>query len=150
MSTEIFSSLPSPQWTWDLTQSSNSTILPLGQIRFTYGKTKANKFFLSCRQTLEDIPDAIPKYRFGLLLQPRSMLILKDELYHNYLHGIDEVSEDDVDDSVRNLSRAGVKVGQKIQRKTRVSLTIRNVPRTSKAKMLLSARKKLERNYQRQ
>ena len=78
------------------------------------------------------------------------MLILKDELYHNYLHGIDEVSEDDVDDSVRNLSRAGVKVGQKIQRKTRVSLTIRNVPRTSKAKMLLSARKKLERNYQRQ
>ena len=87
--------------------------------------------------------DALPRYRFGLLLQPRSMLILRDELYHNYLHGIDEVSEDNVDDSVRNLSRLGVKVGEKMQRKTRVSLTIRNVPRTSKAKILLGARKKL-------
>lgn len=81
-----------------------------------------------------------PRYRFGLLLQPRSMLVLKDELYHDFFHGIDESKEDSVDNNVRNLIRAGVEVGDKVKRNTRVSLTIRNVPRTSKAKILLGHR----------
>ena len=68
------------------------------------------------------------------------MLILKDELYHDFLHGIDESTEDSVDDSVRNLIPAGVDIGDKVKRSTRISLTIRNVPRTSKAKILLGQR----------
>lgn len=81
-----------------------------------------------------------PRYRFGLLLQPRSMLILKDELYHDFFHGIDESTEDSVDENVRNSIRAGVEIGDKVKRNTRISLTIRNVPRTSKAKILLGHR----------
>ena len=68
------------------------------------------------------------------------MLILKDELYHDFLHGIDESTEDSVGDSVRNLIPAGVEIGDKVKRSTRISLTIRNVPRTSKAKILLGQR----------
>ena len=68
------------------------------------------------------------------------MLILKSELYHNFFHGIDESTEDSVDDRVRNLIPARVDIGDKVKRSTRISLTIRNVPRASKAKILIGNR----------
>ncbi|CAH2252386.1 jg2012 [Pararge aegeria aegeria] len=41
---------------------------------------------------------------FSLLLEPRSLLILKDKLFHYYLHCIEEVNEDCLDDSIVNLN----------------------------------------------
>ena len=85
--------------------------------------------------------DGQPTYKHGLLLRPRSLLILKDELYHNFLHGIDESTEDCVDENVRNLTSSGSLVGDTVKRSTRVSLTIRNVPKTSRLKLLVGHRK---------
>lgn len=74
---------------------------------------------------------------FTLLLEPRSLLILKDDVYKEYLHGIDEVSEDVVNDEVRNLHKCEqiYQIGQRLQRTTRISLTIRNVPRCCNFKL---------------
>lgn len=69
--------------------------------------------------------------RFSVLVEPRSLLVLRDEMYHKYLHGIDEVDADLIDESVifgKKESR---------QRGTRISLTIRHVPKTSKMKLRL-------------
>lgn len=67
------------------------------------------------------------------MLEPRSLLVLQDECYNNYLHGIDETTKDVVSESVINSKSAHVTVGQELDRGTRVSLTIRFVPRTTKA-----------------
>lgn len=74
---------------------------------------------------------------FSLLLEQRSLLILQDELYHNYHHSIAEVTDDNVTDSIANLhvcSRNYV-FGEKLTRGRRVSLTIRHVPKTTKLKI---------------
>lgn len=70
-----------------------------------------------------------------LLLEPRSLLIIKDDLYHEYLHSIDEVSEDTIDIDIRNINRCiqyKDYIGHTIPRKRRLSLTIRHVPKASK------------------
>lgn len=81
------------------------------------------------------------RFRFSLLLQPRSLLILKDNLYNDFLHGIEEVEADTVDEGIKNIAESGgngvVGIGDRLVRGTRISLTIRNVPKTSKAKILL-------------
>lgn len=69
---------------------------------------------------------------FKLLVEPRSLLILKDDLYHRYMHSISEIEEDDLSDPlIKNIATSD----SKIQRGTRFSLTIRNVPKTSKLKL---------------
>lgn len=75
--------------------------------------------------------------RYKLLLEPRSLLILKDTLYSDYLHAISEYTEDTLCDRVCNFENceAAYKMGDKMTRKTRISLTIRNVPKTSKLKI---------------
>ena len=79
---------------------------------------------------------------FSLFLEPRSLLILKDDMYENYLHGIEERVEDILDDSIANkknitqLSQLR-DVKQSIVRETRISLTIRHVLRVSKFKIRL-------------
>lgn len=72
-----------------------------------------------------------------LLIEPRSLLILKDSLYHDYLHSISEIKEDLVCDNVYNLTNCAVpyKFGDRLQRKTRISLTIRHVPKTTRMKL---------------
>ncbi|KAJ6648881.1 Alpha-ketoglutarate-dependent dioxygenase alkB like 6 [Pseudolycoriella hygida] len=74
-----------------------------------------------------------------LLIERRSLLILKDDMYHKYLHGIAEIDEDVISESVANLQHCShsYKLGDKIKRETRVSLTIRHVPKTSKMKLKL-------------
>lgn len=70
-----------------------------------------------------------------LLLEPRSLLIIKDDLYHEYLHSIDEVSHDTINTDVRNIDRCiqyKDYIGHTIARKRRLSLTIRHVPKASK------------------
>ncbi|XP_017772595.1 PREDICTED: alpha-ketoglutarate-dependent dioxygenase alkB homolog 6 [Nicrophorus vespilloides] len=64
-----------------------------------------------------------------LLLEPRSLVILKDDMYKKYLHTIEERIVDTVDESCVNLNATGHKLGDILERGTRVSLTIRNVPK---------------------
>ena len=72
----------------------------------------------------------------SLLVKPRSLLVLQDEMYHQLLHGIEEIHEDKIDDKICNLDNSAV-IGSIIPRKTRISLTIRHVPKTSKMKLKL-------------
>ncbi|XP_068150795.1 alpha-ketoglutarate-dependent dioxygenase alkB homolog 6 [Drosophila tropicalis] len=75
---------------------------------------------------------------FKLLLEPRSLLILKDSLYTDYLHSIGETNEDTLCDRICNydLCENTYKIGDHLRRRTpRISLTIRNVPKTSKMKL---------------
>ena len=75
---------------------------------------------------------------FSLLLEEGSLLVQTGEVYERYLHGIEEVKEDHITQSVANLHLCkGVNVGDVISRTTRVSLTIRNVPKVSKFKLKL-------------
>lgn len=76
------------------------------------------------------------RLRFSLLVPPRSLLVLKDDLYTTYLHGIDEVCSDTLDNRVVN-ARGLAEPGQELARATRISLTIRNVPKTAKMKLRL-------------
>ena len=71
----------------------------------------------------------------SLLVRPRSLLVLKDEMYTKYLHGIDETHEDEITDNICNLNCDNI--GTKLLRTTRISLTIRHVPKTSKMKLKL-------------
>lgn len=72
-----------------------------------------------------------------LLLEPRSLLILKDDLYSEYLHSISDIKEDILCDKILNFDNCEntYKLGEKLSRKTRISLTIRHVPKTSKLKL---------------
>ncbi|XP_037048692.1 alpha-ketoglutarate-dependent dioxygenase alkB homolog 6 [Bradysia coprophila] len=74
-----------------------------------------------------------------LFIEPRSLLILRDDMYHKYLHAICEIDEDVISENVANLQHCSnsYKLGDKIKRETRVSLTIRHVPKTSKMKLKL-------------
>ncbi|XP_058793838.1 alpha-ketoglutarate-dependent dioxygenase alkB homolog 6 [Phymastichus coffea] len=81
-----------------------------------------------------------PKRVFSLLLEPRSLLILQKELYHEYLHSIDEREIDVIDKSdIKNLYLCSQTYdkNQILNRTTRLSLTIRHVPKTSKLKLKL-------------
>nr|XP_016945873.1 alpha-ketoglutarate-dependent dioxygenase alkB homolog 6 [Drosophila suzukii] len=86
----------------------------------------------------EDQSPAPREVRFKLLLEPRSLLILKDTLYSDYLHAIAETSEDVLCDRICNydLCENTYKIGDHLVRRSpRISLTIRNVPKTSKMKL---------------
>ena len=75
------------------------------------------------------------------MVEPRSLLLLKDAMYENYLHAIAEIKEDDLTDKlILNLNSCksiDLTTTQTIQRETRYSLTIRHVPKTSKMKIKL-------------
>uniref|UniRef100_A0A8W7K9V9 Fe2OG dioxygenase domain-containing protein n=1 Tax=Anopheles albimanus TaxID=7167 RepID=A0A8W7K9V9_ANOAL len=75
----------------------------------------------------------------SLLIEPRSLLVVKDDMYHRYLHAIQDRNEDVIDDGIANISQLGheVKIGEVLHRATRVSLTIRHVPKTTKMKIKL-------------
>ena len=74
------------------------------------------------------------RHLFSLLVEPRSLLVLQDDLYHKYLHGIKEVKFDALNEKVLGLNgpssqNEGV---EELTRSTRISLTIRHVPNTKK------------------
>ncbi|XP_015180809.1 PREDICTED: alpha-ketoglutarate-dependent dioxygenase alkB homolog 6 isoform X2 [Polistes dominula] len=78
------------------------------------------------------------KLEFSLLLERRSLLILTGELYHDYLHAIAQTYSDTISKNIiknLNMCAAEYNEGQIIERSTRVSLTIRHVPKTSKLKL---------------
>ncbi|RVE58474.1 hypothetical protein OJAV_G00209550 [Oryzias javanicus] len=77
------------------------------------------------------------RYLLSLLVMPRSLLILQDEMYQHLLHGIHGRTQDLLTEQVVNLSSTGVLLGETLTRSTRVSLTIRHVPKVMKMKLML-------------
>ena len=71
-------------------------------------------------------------------LEPRSLLILKDDLYTKYLHGIEDLEVDRVEGvEFSNAERVKNIPNEDIKRGVRISLTIRNVLKTSNFKIKL-------------
>lgn len=72
-----------------------------------------------------------------VLLEPLSLVIVKDDLYSKYLHSISEKKLDTLAEDCVNLPLCGTKrnIGDVLERSTRVSLTIRNVPKVLKIKL---------------
>jgi alkylated DNA repair protein alkB family protein 6 len=67
--------------------------------------------------------------KVALLLEPKSLVIIKDGAYTNYLHGIDQVTSDVLDLNICNLTACpGREVGDEVTRDRRISCTIRFVP----------------------
>ncbi|XP_034417107.1 alpha-ketoglutarate-dependent dioxygenase alkB homolog 6 isoform X2 [Cyclopterus lumpus] len=77
------------------------------------------------------------RFLLSLLVKPRSLLILQEEMYRRLLHGIRPRSHDTLTDTVANLSAAGAVPGETLARGTRVSLTIRHVPKVMKTTLVL-------------
>jgi len=73
---------------------------------------------------------------------PRSLIVVQDDMYTRYLHGIREVTTDVVDESFANLDTAAVSsqppsLGNQLHRaKPRISLTVRVVPKVLQNKIL--------------
>lgn len=81
--------------------------------------------------------------KFSLLLEPRSLLILQDNLFEHYLHCIEELEEDVIDELVANLDMCSKQYmpGSRVARDTRISLTIRHVPKTTAFKINIGSKK---------
>lgn len=87
---------------------------------------------------LDSVEQHDTNLEFSLLLERRSLFILQGDLYHNYLHSIAERGTDVLSKSViKNLHICGEQfvTGQTLERGTRISLTIRHVPKTTKLKL---------------
>ncbi|XP_056292072.1 alpha-ketoglutarate-dependent dioxygenase alkB homolog 6 [Pseudoliparis swirei] len=77
------------------------------------------------------------RFVLSLLVRPRSLLILQEEMYRRLLHGIRPRGHDELTDAVANLSAAGAAPGETLARGTRVSLTVRHVPKVMKTTLVL-------------
>nr|XP_018900106.1 PREDICTED: alpha-ketoglutarate-dependent dioxygenase alkB homolog 6 [Bemisia tabaci] len=77
----------------------------------------------------------LPKPCATLLLERQSLLILQEDMYHRHLHGISEQTQDTIDETIKNLHLCQAKVGDELKRSTRISLTIRNAPKSTKIKL---------------
>ena len=73
----------------------------------------------------------------SLLLEPRSLVLVREDMYKVHLHGIAERTEDTITDEIANLESTDINIGDVLKRGTRVSLTIRHVPKVLKAKIKL-------------
>lgn len=74
----------------------------------------------------------------SILLEANSLLVLRDDMYTKYLHGISERSEDILtENNICNFKQLGScqALGTVLHRSTRVSLTVRNVPKTLKIRL---------------
>lgn len=75
-----------------------------------------------------------------LLIERRSLLILKDDMYEKYLHSIDETSNDLITSHISNINYCSAfsdRCGETVKRDRRISLTIRHVPKTSQIHLRL-------------
>ncbi|XP_068106623.1 alpha-ketoglutarate-dependent dioxygenase alkB homolog 6 isoform X2 [Hyperolius riggenbachi] len=77
------------------------------------------------------------RHVLSLLLEPRSLFVLREDLYQNYLHGIHPHMEDTLSNKVANLEQCVAQAEETLTRKTRVSLTIRYVPKVLKTTLFL-------------
>ncbi|KAM8774627.1 alpha-ketoglutarate-dependent dioxygenase alkB homolog 6 isoform 2-T3 [Rhynchonycteris naso] len=87
------------------------------------------------------MPRPPPRPATSLLLEPRSLLVLRGTAYTRLLHGIAAACVDPLDTASLPLNVAAcpsARPGACLVRGTRVSLTIRRVPRVLRAGLLLS------------
>lgn len=70
---------------------------------------------------------ASTKPEMSVLLEPGSLIIFAHDAFTSCRHGIRDLEEDVIDDRVCNADALGLKVGAKVRRKRRVSLTIRHL-----------------------
>lgn len=73
-----------------------------------------------------------------VLLERCSLVILQDDMYEKYMHSISETLIDKITNSYVNLNlcKERFEEGQSLTRGTRISLTIRAVPKVCKLKLL--------------
>ncbi|XP_031312805.1 alpha-ketoglutarate-dependent dioxygenase alkB homolog 6 isoform X4 [Camelus dromedarius] len=86
-------------------------------------------------------PRPPPQPATSLLLEPRSLLVLRGTAYTSLLHGIAPARVDVLDAASLPPNAAAcpsAQPGARLARGTRVSLTIRRVPRVLRAGLLLS------------
>lgn len=89
----------------------------------------------------QDSPDkCLHKQSFSLLLERRSLVVIQDDVYKNYLHSIEEVTSDIISNKISNLQLClkHYNDSEVLSRGTRISLTIRHVPATTKVLLRLS------------
>ncbi|KAF9216439.1 Alpha-ketoglutarate-dependent dioxygenase alkB 6 [Podila verticillata] len=84
---------------------------------------------------------------FSILVQPRSLLVLKSDVYKSYMHGIREITVDTLAESnILNLVEAmpGMDLSEarakQLDRGTRISLTFRIVEKTKSGRKFLLGR----------
>nr|DBA20673.1 TPA: hypothetical protein GDO54_017432 [Pyxicephalus adspersus] len=99
-------------------------------------------FYLPLDRGHAEEEDQVPiteeqRYVLSLLLEPRSLFILREDLYKNYLHGIHPYTEDKLGNRVVNLEKCVAQTDETLDRGTRVSLTIRYVPKVLKTALFL-------------
>ncbi|XP_025200089.1 alpha-ketoglutarate-dependent dioxygenase alkB homolog 6 [Melanaphis sacchari] len=89
---------------------------------------------LNFYKSLEDNVVVSSEKVYSLLLERRSLLVLQDKMYTEYMHGIEEITNDIIDDKISNITFCGSNYQNGIQltRNKRISLTIRNVPKVFK------------------
>lgn len=102
------------------------------------GSSALLDFYTPVGSLLGDAPQTEEnRFLFSLLVKPRSLVILQEDMYQKLLHGIRPCHHDALGEKVLNLLAAGAKPGEVLTRGTRVSLTIRHVPKVTKATLLL-------------
>ncbi|KAI1902681.1 hypothetical protein AGOR_G00018520 [Albula goreensis] len=90
---------------------------------------------------VQDVPQTEEsRFLLSLLVERRSLVILRDSMYKHFLHGIQGASQDTLTDRVANLSLTSAYAGDCLTRGTRVSLTIRHVPKILKTTLLFGKR----------
>ncbi|CAC5378474.1 ALKBH6 [Mytilus coruscus] len=98
-------------------------------------------FYRPISEDTQDSTSFQDRYLTSVLLQPRSLILVCDDMYKTFLHGIEDRTTDHVTDKVVNLSQCeGISIGETLSRKTRISLTIRHVPKTIKNKLIFGKR----------
>ncbi|XP_040832331.1 alpha-ketoglutarate-dependent dioxygenase alkB homolog 6 isoform X2 [Ochotona curzoniae] len=86
-------------------------------------------------------PRPLPRPIASLLLEPRSLLVLRGRAYTRLLHGIAATRVDVLEATSLPCNAAACPSalpGARLDRSTRVSLTIRRVPRVLRTSLLLS------------
>ena len=86
----------------------------------------------SCCSSLEN------RLKFKIFIPERSLILIQDQMFHHFLHGIEENTEDICDKNLIFPPQIEAKKEEtQLKRDTRVSLTMRHVPNTKKIKIRL-------------
>ena len=79
------------------------------------------------------------RLKFKIYVPQRSLLLVKDQMFSHYLHGIEEIPSDYCDKNLIIPSQCQISQDHdssvNLERSTRISLTIRHVPNTKKIKI---------------
>lgn len=112
------------------------TVLDFYSLRDEQEKHEDDHFQDDLESSLKD------RYIGSFLLEQRSLVCFKNDLYHVYMHGIEEVCEDDLKER-HFFNKHTVELDltkSPLKRGTRISLTIRNFPKILNVKLKFGIR----------